>query len=103
MAGKLSAAAAAAFLLSMQPSSAQDGLAKIQTIVVIYPENRSFDHLYALFPGADGIANATAEQATQLDHDSTPLPELTVFDHGKPDPRFPRMPNRPFRLDQPPM
>src|ERR1043166_6948160 len=104
MAGKLSAAAAAVVLLSLQPSSAQDGLAKIRTIVVIFPENRSFDHLYGLFPGADGIADATAEQATQLDHDGTPLPELTVFAHGgKPDPRFPRMPNLPFRIDQPPI
>ena len=39
-----------------------DGLARIEHIVVIYAENRSFDHLYGLFPGAEGIANATAEQ-----------------------------------------
>ena len=32
----------------------------IEHIVVIYAENRSFDHLYGLFPGANGIANATA-------------------------------------------
>src|SRR5437868_12525741 len=79
-------------------------LSRIDTIVVIYAENHSFDNLYGLFPGADGIANATAEQTTQLDHDGTPLPELIVFGNdGKPDPRFPRMPNKPFRIDAPPV
>src|SRR5438046_8629536 len=82
---------------------ADDALAKIRTIVVIYAENRSFDHLYGFFPGANGIANATGEQKTQLDHDGTPLPYLTIFDHGKPDPRFPRLPNAPFRIDAPPI
>jgi hypothetical protein len=41
-------------------------LSKIETIVVIYAENRSFDHLYGFFPGANGIAQATNEQKTQL-------------------------------------
>src|SRR5438128_9298403 len=82
----------------------QQGLERIKTIVVIYAENRSFDHLYGLFPGANGIANATAEQKTQLDHDGTPLPYLTIFDHhGRPDPRFPQMPNGPFQIDAPPI
>src|SRR5271166_2457848 len=30
----------------------------VQNIVVIYAENRSFDHLYGFFPGADGICQA---------------------------------------------
>ena len=30
----------------------------IQHVVVIYAENRSFDNLYGLFPGASGIADA---------------------------------------------
>ena len=47
------------------------GLDKIEHIVVIYAENRSFDHLYGLFPGANGLANATPEQTTQVDHDGT--------------------------------
>jgi acid phosphatase len=84
-------------------SHGQEGLEKIKTIVVVYAENRSFDHLYGLFPGANGIANATEEQKTQFDHDGTPLPYLTIFDHGKPDPRYPRLPNGPFRLDAPPI
>jgi len=81
------------------------GLEQIETIVVIYAENRSFDHLYGLFPGAEGIANATAEQKTQLDHDGTPLAKLPpVYVGGKPSAAFPdNLPNGPFRIDQPPV
>jgi phospholipase C len=78
-------------------------LAKIETVVVIYAENRSFDHLYGFFPGANGIAEATQEQKTQLDHDGTPLPYLTVFDHGKPADDYPQLPNAPFPIEGPPL
>ena len=91
-------------LSTFQTSEAQEALAKIKTIVVIYAENRSFDHLYGFFPGANGIADATTEQKTQLDHDDTPLSYLTIFGpDGKPDVRFPKMPNTPFRIDAPPI
>jgi len=100
----LVALALACILPTFHSPKAQEGLAKINTIVVIYAENRSFDHLYGFFPGANGIANATIEQKTQLDHDGTPLPHLTIFGpDGKPDPRFPRVPNAPFRIDAPPI
>ena len=49
---------------------------KIQNIVVIYAENRSFDNLYGSFPGANGLANASESQARQLDRDGAPLSEL---------------------------
>jgi len=85
-------------------SVAAADLSQVETIVVIYPENRSFDHLYGLFPGANGIANATVEQYTQRDHDGSVLPYLRVWDsHGAPDPRFPQLPNAPFRIDAPPV
>jgi phospholipase C len=84
-----------------------DGLARIEHVVVIYAENRSFDHLYGLFPGAEGIADATAEQKTQLDHDGTPLPHLPpAYEHGKPDPHnaaVAGLPNGPFRIDLSPV
>src|SRR5919205_462358 len=79
------------------------GLARIENVVVIYAENRSFDHLYGLFPGADGLAQATAQQKTQLDHDGKPLPHLPpVYEGNKINPRFPqRLPNGPFQIDAP--
>jgi len=79
-------------------------LSQIRTIVVLYPENRSFDHLYGLFPGANGIANAAPEQTLQRDHDGSVLPYLTVWGKdGKPHPDFPRLPNAPFRIDASPV
>jgi phospholipase C len=75
------------------------GLAKIGHIVVIYAENRSFDNLYGLFPGASGVAEATPQQYTQVDQDSKPLPHLPpVWKGREPDPAFPRN-----RIDAPPI
>ena len=45
---------------------------RIQNVVVMFAENHSFDNLYGLYPGADGVANAATEQETQLDHDGRP-------------------------------
>jgi acid phosphatase len=101
VAGLLAAACAAG-------STAERGLDldRIENIVVIYLENHSFDNLYGLFPGASGIAQATAEQTTQIDHDGRPLPYLPPVwgANGKPDPRFlVQLPNRPFRIDADPI
>ncbi len=87
------------------PRTAATGLAKIQHIVVIYAENRSFDNLYGLFPGANGQANATPDQFIQVDHDGKPLQHLPpVWKGSAPDPAFPtNLPNRPFRIDAPPV
>ena len=89
-----------------QPSQpAKSGLDRIEHIIVIYAENRSFDNLYGLFPGADGIANATPAQYTQVDNDGKPLPHLPPVWKGKDaDPAFPKdLPNKPFRIDAPPI
>ena len=32
------------------------GLDSIETVVVLYAENRSFDNLYGRFPGANGLS-----------------------------------------------
>lgn len=87
------------------PTPAQSGLRQIETIVVIYAENRSFDHLFGHFPGAEGIAHATAEQKTQLDRNGTPLAALPpVFSGNSAHDGFPRgMPNGPFAADGPPV
>jgi acid phosphatase len=88
-----------------------DTLSKIEHIVIIYGENRSFDNLYGLFPGANGVQNLTPEQYLQTDHDGKPfttLPPVWSSDrhnrHGV-DHQFaskPPLPNQPFRLDAPP-
>ena len=51
----------------------------IQTLVVIYAENRSFDNLYGSFPGADGLANAPEAAITQLDRDGKPMRGLPAI------------------------
>src|SRR5512133_1408110 len=84
-------------------ADAASRMARVKNVVVIYAENHSFDNMYGMFPGANGVANATPEQATQLGHDGKPLPELVVWGtDGKPAAGFPRMPNKPFRIDAPP-
>jgi acid phosphatase len=57
---------------------------KVQTIVVIYAENRSFDNLYGNFPGANGLTQLvdgngqpTSAYVVQKDRDGvTPLATL---------------------------
>jgi len=51
---------------------------KVQNIVVIYAENRSFDNLYGNFPGANGLStvvdssgNPTSSYVAQKDRDGT--------------------------------
>jgi acid phosphatase len=99
--------AAILLMLSGLSQAASDAdLKRIDHIVVIYAENRSFDHLYGLFPGAEGIAQASAAQKTQLDHDGKPLPHLPpTYNKGAVDARFATrgLPNGPFRLDAPPI
>ena len=58
------------------PSVAADetSIDEIKRIVVIYAENRSFDNLYGLFPGANGIAEALANYIPQV-MEWSPLPQ----------------------------
>ncbi|HXD40979.1 MAG TPA: acid phosphatase [Ramlibacter sp.] len=81
-------------------------LADIDTVVVIYAENRSFDNLYGLFSGANGIANALANPASyiQLDRDGSVLPRLPAVWSASPA-RAPAwsfvasLPNKPFQIN----
>ena len=99
----------ALLVLASCATRVDDGLSRIENVVVIYAENRSFDHLYGLFPGADGIANATAGQKTQLDLDGKPLPHLpATYDPVqkgalRADLPTTGLPNGPFRIDAPPI
>jgi acid phosphatase len=58
---------------------------KVETIVVIYAENRAFDNLYGNFPGADGLGEV-------VDHDGRPLPAYVpqIDRDGSPLPNLPR-------------
>ena len=68
----------------------QSALDRIDTIVVIYAENHSFDNMYGMFPGANGVANAPPESRVQRDHDGKPLASLPpVYTSGKPDASYP--------------
>ena len=80
------------------------GLDKINHIVVIYLENRSFDNLYGLFPSANGISNA-GDSAIQRDKDGKVYDKLppVINTSLKPpavDPRFPTdLANKPYRTE----
>ena len=90
------------------PVAAQErlpaGFAAIDTIVVIYSENRGFVHLLPRFPGASDLAAASAVSLKQKDRDGSVLESLPpVWRGGKPDPNYPAsMPNAPFAIDAPP-
>ena len=56
---------------------------KVQNIVVIYAENRSFDNLYGNFPGANGLSavvdssgKPTSAYVAQVDRDGSALATL---------------------------
>ncbi len=52
------------------------GLEQIETVVVLYAENRSFDSLYGVFPGANGLQDLQPDAYEQRDRDGTILKEL---------------------------
>ncbi len=70
----------------------------IDHIIVLFMENRSFDHLFGTFPGAEGL---DAYRGRQCDGRGVPYERLPapLGRDGKPDPRLPAdLPNAPFRL-----
>lgn len=86
----------------------------IDTVVVIYAENRAFDTLYGLFPGANGIPgvnpSAVGSVAPQRDFDGSVLPTLPPTWGGLTaggqavtltQAQSVGMPNKPFRIDDP--
>src|SRR5579871_3445293 len=87
------------------PASAQAGKTPLKHIIVLYMENWSFDSLYGLYPGANGLDNA-ANAAPQVDktgkvYDTLPavLNSNNRDSSGKAqaDTRFPaNLPNKPF-------
>jgi acid phosphatase len=105
--------AAGTCAVAMGEARAQElrsGINNIDTVVVIYAENRSFDNLYGSFPGANGLQNVTPGNSTQVDRDGTVLKELPpVWDgltaKGVTPPvtqaQTEHLPNKPFAIDDP--
>jgi acid phosphatase len=56
---------------------AEGGARKIKHVIVIYQENWSFDSLYGLFPGANGLARSSATSLNQTDRFDQPLSAQT--------------------------
>jgi len=91
----------AALLDPVPAPAAPAGLTKINHIVVIYLENRSFDTMFGLFPGANGLEQAKTAPL-QVDRNGTPyavLPPILDETSKQPDPRFPTdLANAPFEI-----
>src|ERR1700748_3803436 len=103
---------AGSLLCAATTASAQAarGLEQIETVVVIYAENRGFDHLYGYFPGANGLRRVTPRMSVQRDRDGTILKELppvwgglTVKGVTPPvtEAQTQHLPNAPFAIDDP--
>lgn len=88
------------------------GLDAIDTLVVIYAENRSFDNMYGLFPGANGIPGRNAASDglyhPQRDFDGKVMPVLPpawggLTANGQPvtltQAQSAGLPNQPFQID----
>jgi phospholipase C len=81
-----------------------EAISKIGHIFVIYEENRSIDSFLGNFPGANGRANATSTQTTQVDANGNAYPQLppilnTSLPGAPVDIRFPTdLPNAPFAI-----
>ncbi|MTV41932.1 acid phosphatase [Duganella radicis] len=87
-------------------------LANIKNIVVIYAENRGFDNLYGLFPGANGVPgvnpSSTGGYVAQKDVDNSTLPVLPPTWGGMTaagqslvvtQAQSANLPNKPFQID----
>jgi acid phosphatase len=72
------------------PAASRDPFSRIGHIVVVVVENRSFDHVFGLFPGAEGLAGA---KLPQVDANGATLPKLTFPDNES------ERPNAPFPVD----
>jgi acid phosphatase len=86
------------------------GLEQIETIVVIYAENRGFDHLYGRFPGTNGLRRVDRNLSAQRDRDGSILREfppvwggLTAKGVAPPvtEAQTQHLPNAPFAIDDP--
>ena len=94
------------------PVAGRGAIDAIDTVVVIYAENRAFDNLFGLFPGANGIPgvnpSAVGAYVPQVDRDGAVLATLPRTWGGLTAPsqsmsvaeaQTEGLPNRPFQVD----
>jgi acid phosphatase len=91
--------------LAQAPPGHRPELDRIGHIIVLFLENRSFDHLYGLFPGAEGIQDSgfASIQVSAEGRQFATLPAVinNLTRLGQIDSRFaPGLPNGPFRADR---
>ena len=91
--------------LAQTPPGHRPELDRIGHIMVLFLENRSFDHLYGLFPGAEGIQDSgfASIQVSAEGRQFATLPPVinNLTRLGQIDSRFaPGLPNGPFRADR---
>ena len=91
--------------LAAAPYEHRPELDRIGHIIVVFLENRSFDHLYGLFPGAEGIQDSgfASIQLSAEGLQFTTLPAVinNLARLGGIDSRFAAgLPNGPFRADR---
>src|ERR1700686_2609077 len=87
------------------PTGHRPELGRIGHIIVLFLENRSFDHLYGLFPGAEGIqySGFASIQVSAEGRQFATLPAVinNLTQRGGIDSRFAAgLPNGPFRADR---
>ena len=101
-------AAMIAIELLARAQNSPSGISRIENIVVIYAENRSFDALYGSFPGANGLSHA--KSPAQVDRDGSPFKELPPVWGGLTaagvtpavtEAQTAHLPNLPFAIDDP--
>jgi phospholipase C len=73
--------------------------APIGHIVVLFMENRSFDHLFGTYPRADGVASYHGKQTDRAGVPYATLPPALGWRTDTVDPQFPvDLPNAPFAM-----
>ena len=102
--------AAAAGCAAAYAQNAKSGIEKIDNIVVIFAENRSFDVLYGGFPGANGVKKAKRTSYEQRDRNGAVLAELPPIWRGLTaagvtppvtEAQTAHLANKPFAIDDP--
>lgn len=81
-----------------QEVSFEEGIKKINHVVVVYMENHSFDNLYGEFKGANGIRNLKAGDFIQVDENGEPYKFLPEIPRNNSFPT--NLPNQLFNIDQ---